>query len=110
MVSVGSQPHAIPTKQWHENSLAFFRFSTQSIVFEIQKYFVNRIYHTFDKKNMFIDRWLGLFAGARCSVGFWPLASYCHESQLKLDGLEICVVSVSRLDLSSRLFSPLSHT
>lgn len=44
-----------------------FRFSTQAFVFEFQKCFVYRIYHTFDKKNMFIDRWLGLLAGA-CSV------------------------------------------
>lgn len=67
MVSVGSRSHAVATKQCHENSLTFFVFQHNLLFFEFQKCFVYRIYHTFDKKNMFIDRWLGLLAGA-CSV------------------------------------------
>lgn len=89
MVSVGSRTHAVTTKQCHENSLAFFVFQHNLLFLNFKNALCTEFTTLSTRKTCL------LIGGSACWLAlvqfswFWPLASYCHESQLKLDSLEI---------------------
>lgn len=86
---VGSQSLAVSTKQCHENSLAFFVFQHNLLFLNFKNALCSEFTTLSTRKTCLLIGDLACWLALAQFSWFWPLASYCHESQLKLDSLEI---------------------
>lgn len=86
---VGSQSHAVATKQCHENSLAFFVFERKLLFLNFKNALCTEFTTLSTRKTCLLIGDLACWLALAQFSWFWPVASYCHESQLKLDSLEI---------------------